>query len=70
MTTEDFDTVTALAIVRQIKSAVEQLDTFVGPHVRDEEHAQMRRTAREWEQRISGSLKIRKQRTLSEGAAS
>lgn len=62
MTNEEFELVTALAHVRSIKIAVECLDLSVGAVLKDEEHAQMRRTARAWEQRLMESVKIRKAR--------
>ena len=64
MTQPEFDAVTALAHVRTIRNAVENLDTFIDEvAILDADHAMMRRQARDWEQKLLAQISIRKQRS-------
>jgi hypothetical protein len=68
VTNNELDTVIALTKVRLIRAELEALDAMVGPIIQDEEHAQMRRTARAWETKLQDSLTIRRERS-DKGAA-
>lgn len=63
MTNSEFDAVTALAHVREIRAHLEALDPHAGLLMPDEEHANVRRTVRRWEQTIESGINIRKQRS-------
>jgi len=62
LTEQELQTVSDLHHVRAIKHALEFLDPSVGPIIPDEEHAQLRRTVRAWEQKLQAQVKIRKER--------
>jgi hypothetical protein len=61
MTNEELQTVVDLERVRTIRAALEALDASsnMGTMIEDGEHATMRRTARQWEQKLQGSIVIK-----------
>lgn len=63
MTNEELQTATDLALVRQMRSINDTLDASVGEHIKDEEHATVRRLFRSWEQRLQESIKVRAKRS-------
>ena len=61
MTDLEFQTVTDLERVREIRAKIDQLDASVniGTVIKDEDFTAMRRKAREWEQSLTAAVKVR-----------
>ena len=52
MSQDESRNLTDLVLVRQIRNLIDKLDADVGELIKDEEHSQVRRIVRVWEQRL------------------
>ena len=66
MTDIEFENVVDLERVRGMQRLMMDLDPRVGPILKDEEHAAVRRTLRAWEQRFLAVIAVRKARTKAD----
>lgn len=62
MNQPEFDTVTALALVRSIKADLSELEAFTVPGLPPDQITAARVTARKWEADIMAQISIRKER--------